>query len=1123
MLPKLKDSIVQFIRALRNRGLSDIFDIVNVRQSMEGTRIKKVEASAGSGKTYNLTFEYLKILFNNLKKTKVFNSSEPFKTILAITFTNKAVNEMKERIFGKLKTFSMGINKISEKDKEFLVKLSKETGLNRGEIVELSKKVLEVILYYYTDFNVKTIDSLMSSIVKVISHELSLEPDFEIGVDSSEKLNEALFTFIDGYKGEKWEEFSRFLEDFFKIEPLTTWTPETKIVNRIKALYNTKLKKEIEIKEPDTEELKEKINNLRNELKKHLNSSSELYTLIESDLNSRNGYLDRKKILKDTPRRKGTLTRFREFAEEEKESTDFNDVETLLSMTFFRIDNPLYFIKHDDDKFQKKFFKAFEEVKNIFSELIYTISMFKVLSFIKIFNSFNSYFIKEVGKKEIYVEELSKRITEKIEEWQKEDIGPSYLYLKLSEKFLHYLIDEFQDTSQLQFKALAPLIDEILSRERNSTLFIVGDRKQAIYRWRGGMAELMDSLENFISSLKNIHAKELNLTLKNNYRSGKSIVEFNNKFFSEENLKSLVSKKEVYEKIIENFKNSTQIAKRDSEGYVEIRFIEKNPDGEDEEELFELTRESIKKALKLGFKPEDISILVRRNSEGREIIENLSDEFSFVSDESLYISSSPHIMEIISFLRFLEFPPDNLSFFTFINGEIFKKISRTIDNEESRRLNLQLEKIWLDNKEKKLYKLFRDEFPNLWNNLIDPFFKSVGFLPVYDLFKDFSMIYRLYEHFKESSVYFMNFSRILHELENDGITSISSFLQLWDEGKLSSESVIIDYLPGKIRVLTIHKAKGLEFPAVILPVKEKKQTRHREDESKNIFIDEDGIYYIKSRYAEVNKKLNKLYSDELAKEYIDELNILYVAMTRAREALFIPVVVFEREHKSSKSKFERFKDFATIFKRASIFQEKSEIHFGEIKKPPSSKHPKKEKMKNFSLEDKKILSKEWKKDFLVFSSKSIVDKSSWEGIRRGNKIHRLLEKIKRVTSKQELENLIDKLSESLSVESEDRENLKNFLSRDEIFNLFSGDIVVLNEQSIIKKTEEGFEEKRIDRLILKDDELIVVDYKTGEEKREEHFAQIKDYMRILNKIYPQKKVRGILLYIDKNDVEEVFA
>ncbi len=1079
---------------------------------MDEFRAIKVEASAGSGKTYRLTLEYLKRLYKTFLLSGKKLDSRVLNSILAITFTKKAANEMKERILKRLKAFSLAKSKseLSDDDKKFLKTLSEISEISEKEILKSAESLMELILSSFTDFNVKTIDSLMSSIVKVLASELELDPEFEIRVNSSEELEDKILSFTEKLARDCWDEIENFLLDLFKIENLETWSPQNKIIERIKGLYNLSIKRDIEgILSTDVEKIAENLFKKIEVFKSLLGGNGGLLELLEEGFEG--------KYFNGTRVRDSLKEKITDFLSDEK---SVNKVETLVSIAFFKYENPevIFSSKRSTPEFKARFTPVYKKAKKPIPEIIKLLSIYKISNFIKFFSDFHKFW--DTSKKNIYVEEFSKKIRDKLTEWK--EFAPPFLYLRLSEKFYHFLIDEFQDTSELQFKALSPLIDEVFAGEENSSLFIVGDRKQAIYRWRGGSSELMnnENLLDELPSLKNIKEKNLDDTLEYNFRSGKEIVKFNNEFFSQDNLSAIVNNPEAVELVVENFKNAEQKPVIENDGYVRVEFIDDADDPD--ESYFDSIRKSIKLALDAGFKHSEIAILVRKNDEGRDIIENLSDEYDFFSDESLFLSSSQKISEIISFFKFIEYPPDNLSFFTFINGEIFKKSAKKVSEEEAGKLFSGIEDFYLDNKDKRIYTVFRDEFPYLWKNLIAPFFKSVGFLPPYDIFQDFTMIYELYDNFPDEAPFFATFSELLHELEDKGFSSVASFLERWEEDQgdesISKTSVPLEEAYGKIKILTMHKSKGLEFPVVILPLKEKSRSDGGRDSK---FYLGKNIHYIKKDFATINNELKELYIDEIKRGYVDELNILYVAMTRAKDALFVPIIIAKND-KPKKSEYEKFRGFAAAFKNHPIFKdwEKKKIFEWGILKSDEEESEKAES-EYFKYASKKIITREWQKDFLVFSPSQILLPEDRKLIDRGKRIHRVLEKIEKVKDSEEMEILLKVYAEAEGLNNDDIESLKRFFMRDEILNFYTGEFEVFNEKELLKKTDDSFEIKRVDRLIVGDDEFIVIDYKAGEEKSDEHLEQVREYLSILKEFYSEKTAKGFLFYIEKGEIEEV--
>ncbi len=283
----------------------------------------------------------------------------------------------------------------------------------------------------------------------------------------------------------------------------------------------------------------------------------------------------------------------------------------------------------------------------------------------------------------------------------------------------------------------------------------------------------------------------------------------------------------------------------------------------------------------------DIAVLVRKNDQVRAIIRRLGRKdkrISSISDQSLMLDSNPRVAEIIAFLRFLDYPPDDLNFFSFVAGGIFQAAAKTRFGEE---MNAFSEKLFIGC-QGPFYKLFQEKFPETWKGLIEPFFQSVGFLPPYDLFSDFTQVFSVYENFSGDTPFFLALGDALHGAERDGGSSIAGFLRQWremDEEHATPTVTIPENTPG-VRVLTMHQSKGLEFPAVIVPLND---SGGRGDDS--LHWDREGLFYINGDLALAHPGLKERYEQENCRGSMDLLNLLYVAFTRAREALFVPVAV----------------------------------------------------------------------------------------------------------------------------------------------------------------------------------------------------------------------------------------
>jgi len=1086
-------------------------------------RVLKLEASAGSGKTYRLTLEYLTRLFKLFSRQNSTNTRNIerriLSSIIAITFTNKAANEMKERVLKRLGEFSLAGNleELKEEDREFLKKLSARTGILQKELLKKSDYVLNAIIENYTDFNIKTIDSLMSSIIKVISPDLNLEADYEIGIDITDELQAEANKFINELAESDWNMVEEFLKDFKNTYKTEKWYMDIDIVENIIELSKKALLEESNpesISDLDISKLKDEVFTRLADFRRKL---KDFLILITSEDGEK--YRNNRSINKSLRRDMENL-----ISNPEKQKS-LKLITGLLTRKFFEYKKPEDFCKNNADKdFLESLLPVFEELKKSLSRLLSVLSRFRLIYYRKFFLEFSNLWSE--NKDKIYVSEFSRQIKEKFQEWGESALP--YLYLKLSDRFIHFLIDEFQDTSELQFKALIPIIEEILSSKPFSSLFIVGDRKQAIYRWRGGNSALMNKevLLKQINMLQNISDKDLDSTLEFNWRSGKQIIDFNNEFWFPHNIACAVEPDMFKRAVQTNFDVSHQQIPENNinkKAYVNIK-INKTTDANTKKEDFkkiilEEVEKSINIALDNGYSGSDIAVLVKRKDRGREIIAHLSGKnIQAISDESLFLSSSVLVNEIIAFFRFLEYPPDNLSFYTFINGEIFKTRAKNVFGEQTKFLE-DIDLIKSD--ETNYYKIFREKFPRLWNYFIKGFFRSVGFLPPYDIFQDIIERFKLYENFKGSSLYFLTFSNMLHNLEQDGINSISSFLEDWDKrlGTQNEYSIDIAEDSQRVRVLTMHKAKGLEFPVVIVPLIDDRDPQEKH------FSEKGNFYYITKDYIKGNKKLKKIYKDELEKQYIDQLNLLYVAFTRASDMLFVPVAGRDKSKKREDEKIKRFPGFAdTVIHHPMFIDEQSDEaewitrELGEI---ITKEEKEKKRAERLKVKSKQTSTEKWQKDFLVFKPGELRTAKDKQVTEIGDAYHRVFQKIITIDSKQDIKGIVTPLIKNEEIlNQEDAERIINFISRDDVFPFFKKDFNVYTEKQVVRFSEDEYKFERIDRLLVSEDKFIVIDFKTGKPKDEDK-EQIKAYVASLKNIYSDLDCEAYLFYLFQGKFERV--
>ncbi|MCM8798832.1 MAG: UvrD-helicase domain-containing protein, partial [Candidatus Omnitrophica bacterium] len=730
-----------------------------------------IEASAGSGKTYCLARKYLSLLLAPDANTHISH-------ILAITFTNKAAGEMKERVLEFLKRIALEVFK-DEKEKEELL-----SGLGEKEVIRAkAEQTIDEIIRNYNFFQVQTIDSFINTLLYGCAYRLGLSVNFKIEKYANRYLSYGLDRLIEKAHSEKeiLKLFHTFIHQYLFIENRTGWFPKENILRIISSLFSI------------------------------YNKYSGKF--IPNETKAKDLFFKKRALIKKIEMLSEQLppSTHKKFVDSLK---TFLETHTL-RYNFDLSELSSYFQKEDFPITQRK--QVPPQTINLWNRIRKNIKEICEAEAISLFNTYIHIFNKVLNETAqylhreniLFLEALNKEADALLRD---SDLELPELYYRLSLRLKYFLIDEFQDTSRLQWDNLEEMIKDALSR--GGALFYVGDRKQAIYRFRGGEVSLFEEVENYLKNFKK--EKEF---LKINYRSRGEIVEFNNFVFSEENLKhffteieknGLALNKDDIEKIIGVFKDSKQDYLKKG-GYVKIDLFS----GEDREEYMEVLRDkliSLIKILQKRFYLKDITILARKNAE-IELFTNwlLEEAIPVESEKTLNVRENPGIKEIISFLKFLSHPIDDLSFASFILGDIFcRKAGVEKDTFQNFIFKSRLQKETIP-----LYRKFREAFPSLWDSLIEEFFKSVGFVPLYELlitiFEKFSVLV----NFPQYHGFFMKLLEIVKEYEEE-YPDVTSFLEFFEN--LSPEEIYVNVTKtDAVKIMTIHKAKGLGFPVVVIP------------------------------------------------------------------------------------------------------------------------------------------------------------------------------------------------------------------------------------------------------------------------------------------------------------------
>jgi ATP-dependent exoDNAse (exonuclease V) beta subunit len=1098
--------------------------------------ILKLEASAGSGKTYRLALEYLARLLGAFARRRPQDQAavsrlerELLGSVLAITFTVKAAQEMKRRIVQKLKAFALADRRpLGAEDEEFFGQLARATRLPAERITGLSRDLIDLLLARYDDFNVKTIDSLMSAMVKVIAPDLDLPADYEIAIDARDELEARGRALLSGLADDDWERLEPFLREFRRLDSFSGWQTDVAVCAKVTGLFRKTLKEEGGASGATADELRRRLRGSWEGVRRAL----EPFFALTQEKDGKGKRYASGRFLREP------LVGLMAAALSAGEPLPL--LAGLLDSPYFRKDDPdELLVKDAPEDFRRRFIPAYRGAQGALREAALDFSVFKTIPYREFLEDFARAW--RAGKETVFVEEFSRILAERFAAWGVS--GFPYLYMKMSDRFRHFLFDEFQDTSTLQFKALAPLIDEVLAREKNASLFIVGDRKQAIYRWRGGNSRLMDEsvLEAEIGTIANRVEGSYSHSLAVNWRSRREIVEFNNRFWDPQAIAQVAVETPLQAAIRANFADSRQELPAGPErqgGYVELTLqAGATGDGEGEEEDLEAeggamaTRQLqevkaiIARLHGLGYAHSDIAVLVRKNAQVRDLVRSLGQEgIDTISDQSLMLDSNPRVNEIVAFLRFLDFPPDDLSFHAFVSGRMFRRALARFPQE----LAAFGDDALLAGRGP-LYKRYQESFPASWAALIEPFFQAVGFLPPYDLFSDMTQAFQVYENFPDDTPFLMALGDALHAAERAEGNSIAGFLLRWQKMVADEETpavAIPEHAPG-VRVLTMHQSKGLEFPAVIVPLDGR---TGRGDDA--LRWEADGLYHITKKTAQSAPGLRERYEAENVRCGIDLLNLLYVAFTRAREALFVPVAAGrmpEAPEADPEGIVRRLARASDIVAGHPLLRwvdggPSAAYRAGRLERRAQPAEQRKDGAPGAAaaaVTSKRVATRSWQEAYLVFDRAKPGERRDAAAAERGERVHDLLSRLGDMGDRASLAARVQEQAARAGWPQDDADLVSAFLAREDVHAVLSSGEKAFPEKEVAERCAGALKLRRLDRLQVGAGEVRVVDFKTGTERIDDHASQVRGYMAAVAPLYPGRACRGFLLYIDRGEILEV--
>ena len=1023
---------------------------------------KIYNASAGTGKTFNLVKDYLVLLLNS-------DNISLYKNILAVTFTNKAVNEMKQRIIELLVNYSNS----TSLDSSMMSAIMKETNLNEKKIFNKSSLILKNMLKNYASFEISTIDKLTQKIVRGFTYELGIDSKYEVEIDQKEILERAVDKLISKIKIDDnyFEEIINF--SFEKTNTDKSWDITKDLQEVSKLLLNESNYSQLEL----IKELKS--NDFKNAKKTLVSSVKKLEKDTINISNTALNLIDKNQLEHKVFSRKTLPNHFKKISSGNFDKLYENQLENSLAK------KTLHSSKASKEEIIKineirggllSLFKRCK--KNIFQIKLFN-NILKNLSPLSILGMIKKE-LEEMKSNEnfIVISEFNKIINDEI----KNQPAP-FIYEKIGVKYTHFFIDEFQDTSKMQWENLKPLIENSLASE-NSSITIAGDPKQAIYSWRGG------DVNEFIRLIKNpspFYCEKINVELDTNYRSSKEIIKFNNGLFN--HINQLYSKNHELVKIFDfpsqkNFKNIN--------GVVNIDFYDHDENLELNDFYKTKTLSNIQSAIRRNYSLSDICIIVRKKKEGKEIGDFLSENnIPIISSEVLNLSSSPSVNLIINLLDY----------------------SINESNSAKMRFSKCLFELKLISKPKEdfLLDILDKNFNDIKNDLVLKNFSfSLSMLKSKPVYEAIEYIIDCFNLAKNGNSYVQFLLDFANEYSNKYQTSFLEFLDHYNEKK-EKLNIISPKEINAVEIITIHKSKGLEFPVVIYPYA---NINIHSDLNPKAWIDfKNQIdFKITNPLININKDLEnidkELYDSYRRKLEIDNINLLYVVLTRAQNELFI--ISKKDQDRNGNEKINLFSGiFISYLKNIGIWDESKNKYLIGSEQEFSD-----EKQKVNNIFQKEFSFNSRLKRNIITNDKNV---KSWlnkfdDTLEKGNIFHLIMSEI---FTEKDIQLVLCKYYELGEITASEKEVIKKtvceIIRHKDLIKLYSPKYISYNEREIIDVNGKSFIPDRI--VFLDKKNIALIDYKTGT-KKNRHLEQLKIYESKLE-LMGFKTVKKIIIYISE--------
>lgn len=1051
-------------------------------------------ASAGSGKTHKLAGIYLERLFKSR-----FN----YRKILAVTFTHKATAEMKGRILEELNKLAAG-----EKSR-YLDDLISSTGREEEDIRKEAKEILYSILHDYSRFSVSTIDSFYQKIIRAFARDIGLHSGFNIEIDNTAVLASAIDLMIDSASSDIT--IRNWLSMFARanIEEGKSWDLKRNIVGLAGELFSEKfrlLSPDENKKLMDKEFLKSYIRDMR--------SIVTTFTIKMKEVGERclNIY-DRYELSEDMfyQRAKGIPGYIKSLAVGEIKSPNTyvravtgNPPKWATGKIDQRLSDAIESGLEESVKEAVFFYdsnvKSYKTAKIILANIYILGILSDVLNQVHLITNEENIFLLSDAGEFIYL------ITSK-------DQAP-FIYEKTGNTFENFMIDEFQDTSVIQWKNFLQLMENSMAQGFDN--LIVGDIKQSIYRWRNSDWKTLRDLKKMVDG-----KRYLSRSLDTNWRSCKNIIRFNNSLFSvipfmiDEEISDHRPSDDFRELFSEAFQNDPG---KKSDGYVRIEFVDNSGDTGWQEEVLRKLPSVIESIQDKGYSASDIGILVRDNKEGAMILKKIIDysvsvsgerkrsyNYNIVSGESLLLVNSPVINFLIATLVVLDNPEDMIGRARMLRYYLLATGEKDAD------------KIPLNSED--LIEFSAGFFPEGYKEFLD----EIRYLPLWNIAERTIGFFGL-GNYSNNVAYLNSFQDLVIASTSSRNPGISSFLEWWESEGIK-KSILLPEQQDSMKVLTIHKSKGLEFGIVILPFLSW-NLDHKAFHTNILWMTPDappynklGIVPVRYKSELAETQFSDQYYDEKYAAYLDNINLLYVAFTRAINAIigFAPdqprndsriaaiikdAICFKGDipGKSDVFLYNHYDEQTGVFEFGTIPEIRAEKMISEI--PEINKYHVSDEPGSLKLK-------------LHWENYFDADKSGARArINYGKIMHEIFSEIRTFSDisaavrRKVLEGRIPETEES-----EIRDRISGLVTKPGVIEWFEEGNEVLSEKSILMPDSLT---KRPDRVIFKEGKTIIIDFKFGEENPR-YLNQIASYKKILTLMGHDVK-EAYLWYVDAEKI-----